>query len=176
MLYLSDGGEDASTIREFDLETRSFVKNGFTLSRGKQNVAWTSEDTLLISREWNAGDRVEFELPMQPQRVKADPQIKADESLLALKYGPLVYNVEAADNQNIERRIAEQALSTEWRPDLLGGVMVITGSWTDGGKLVAIPNYARMNRVGPPHAYPGEEVDTMTGSAAGSSNRSKVWI
>ena len=56
MLDLSDGGEDASTVREFDLATHSFVKNGFTLSRGKQRVAWTSEDTLLVSREWNPGE------------------------------------------------------------------------------------------------------------------------
>jgi prolyl oligopeptidase len=56
MLSLSDGGEDASTLREFDLETHSFVKNGFSLPRGKQRVAWTSEDTLLVSREWNPGD------------------------------------------------------------------------------------------------------------------------
>lgn len=56
MLDLSDGGEDASTVREFDLATHSFVKNGFTLSRGKQRIAWTSEDTLLVSREWNPGE------------------------------------------------------------------------------------------------------------------------
>ena len=56
MIDLSDGGEDASTVREFDLETRSFVKDGFILSHGKQRVAWTSEDTLLVSREWNPGE------------------------------------------------------------------------------------------------------------------------
>ena len=56
MLDLSDGGEDASTVREFDLATHSFVKNGFTLSHGKQRVAWSSEDTLLVSREWNPGE------------------------------------------------------------------------------------------------------------------------
>ena len=56
LLHLSDGGEDAATIREFDLETRSFVANGFSLPRGKQNVAWMGPDTLLVSREWNAGE------------------------------------------------------------------------------------------------------------------------
>jgi hypothetical protein len=34
--------------------------------------------------------------------------------------------------------------------------MVITGTWKDGSPMLAIPNYARMNRVGPPPAYPGE--------------------
>jgi prolyl oligopeptidase len=56
LLGLSDGGEDAVTLREFDLATRSFPKNGFILPHGKQNVAWVGEDTLLVSREWNKGE------------------------------------------------------------------------------------------------------------------------
>jgi prolyl oligopeptidase len=69
MLDLSDGGEDASTIREFDLETRSFVKNGFILPRGKQRVAWTSEDTLLVSREWKPGDVTTSGYPFVVKRL-----------------------------------------------------------------------------------------------------------
>ena len=49
LIDLSDGGEDASTIREFDLATRSFVKDGFYLPKGKQRVAWTSQDTILVA-------------------------------------------------------------------------------------------------------------------------------
>lgn len=56
LLFLSDGGEDASTVREFDLPSHAFVKNGFFLPKGKQNVAWTSVDTILVAREWNAGE------------------------------------------------------------------------------------------------------------------------
>jgi prolyl oligopeptidase len=56
LLNLSDGGEDANTVREFDLMTRAFVANGFSLPKGKQSAAWVGEDTLLISREWNKGE------------------------------------------------------------------------------------------------------------------------
>jgi len=56
LIDLSDGGEDASTIREFDLASRTFVKDGFYLPKGKQRVAWTSQDTILVAREWNPGD------------------------------------------------------------------------------------------------------------------------
>ncbi|HYM33940.1 MAG TPA: prolyl oligopeptidase family serine peptidase, partial [Steroidobacteraceae bacterium] len=55
LLFLSDGGEDAQTIREFDLTTRGFVKNGFVLPKGRQSAAWISADTLLVSREWKKG-------------------------------------------------------------------------------------------------------------------------
>ena len=56
MLFLSDGGEDANTIREFDLRSHTFVTDGFVLPKGKQRIAWAGEDTLLVAREWNSGD------------------------------------------------------------------------------------------------------------------------
>jgi prolyl oligopeptidase len=55
LINLSDGGEDAVTVREFDLKTKSFVKGGFVLPKGKQNVDWENENTLLVSREWKKG-------------------------------------------------------------------------------------------------------------------------
>jgi len=113
-----------------------------------------------------------LELPMEPQRVVPDERIAADRGMMALKYGPLVYNVETPDNQNITRKIGDAPLRTKWQPDLLGGVMLITGKWADGANLVAVPNYARMNRVGPPPEYPTEQ------DAGGRKPAvdSKVWI
>lgn len=55
LISLSDGGEDAVTIREFDLASKSFVKNGFVLPKGKQRVDWESENALIVSREWAKG-------------------------------------------------------------------------------------------------------------------------
>jgi len=125
----------------------------------------------VVTREWKAGDVIELELPMEPQRVIADPRIKADTAAVALKYGPLVYNVEKPDNQKMDQKLAAASLQTKWQPDLLGGVVVITGKWADGSEMIAIPNYARMNRVGPPHAYPKIEV-----VESASPVDSKVWI
>ncbi|HEY5381467.1 MAG TPA: prolyl oligopeptidase family serine peptidase [Acidobacteriaceae bacterium] len=55
LVTLSAGGEDASTLREFNLQTASFVPNGFELSHSKQQVAWLDHDTLLVSRDWGPG-------------------------------------------------------------------------------------------------------------------------
>jgi DUF1680 family protein len=129
----------------------------------------------VVTREWRAGDRIELELPMVPQRVVADPRIKANTGLVALKYGPLVYNVETIDDKNIDRKLGAAPLRAQWRPDLLGGVVTIDGQWADGSEFVAIPNYARMNRVGPPHAYPGDE-NVDAGDHKKPSIVSKVWV
>jgi prolyl oligopeptidase len=56
LVSLSDGGEDAVTVREFDLATSSFIPGGFLLPKGKQRFTWEDENTLLISREWAPGE------------------------------------------------------------------------------------------------------------------------
>ena len=137
-----------------DSPTISGVKR-FAIN-GKPITPKIDKGYAVVTREWKAGDRIELELPMEPQRVTADQRVKADLGTVALKYGPLIYNVETADQQNIEQQLSDVPLKAEWRPNLFGGVVVITGTWKDGSPMVAIPNYARMNRVGPPHEYLGD--------------------
>jgi len=106
----------------------------------------------------------------------------ADGSAVVLRY-----NLETVDNHNIDRKLGAAPLRTQWRRDLLGGVVTISGQWTDGTEFLAIPNYARMNRLGPPHAYPREEeVDSgsSTTEIVSSTSKypkkpsveSKVWV
>ena len=69
LLMLSDGGEDAVTVREFDVTTRAFVKDGFMLPKGKQDVAWMGTDTLLVSREWKPGEMTASGYPYIVKRL-----------------------------------------------------------------------------------------------------------
>lgn len=100
----------------------------------------------VITREWKAGDKVELVLPLKVQRVKADEHVAADRGRVALRYGPLVYNIESVDQELDKVLKADAPLAAEWRGDLLDGVMVIKGAFADGSPMMAIPNYARMNR------------------------------
>ena len=101
----------------------------------------------VVTREWKTGDRIELELPMEPQRIKANTLIKADDGRVALQYGPLIYNVEHADQPSLDGPLGADALVAEWRPDLLGGIVTIKGKWADGTAMLAVPNYTRMNRI-----------------------------
>ena len=56
LLSLSDGGEDAVTVREFDLRKGRFVSGGFVLPKSKQSSAWESPDMLVVAREWKPGE------------------------------------------------------------------------------------------------------------------------
>ena len=70
MAALSVGGEDAATMREFDLKTSKFVESGFVMPRGKQTVAWLDKDTLLISRDWGPGTMSEAGYPITVRQWK----------------------------------------------------------------------------------------------------------
>ena len=69
LVALSDGGEDATTVREFDLVTGQFVAGGFALPHGKQSVAWEDADHLLVVREWAPGDVTASGYPYIVKRV-----------------------------------------------------------------------------------------------------------
>ncbi|MEA2906558.1 MAG: prolyl oligopeptidase [Alphaproteobacteria bacterium] len=49
LVLLSRGGADASVIREFDLDARAFVADGFALPEAKSAADWLDADTLLVT-------------------------------------------------------------------------------------------------------------------------------
>ncbi|MCI1437532.1 MAG: prolyl oligopeptidase family serine peptidase [Acetobacter indonesiensis] len=53
LIVLSNGGEDADTLREFNTKTGQFVPNGFQFSRSKQTAAWVDQNTVLLTRDWD---------------------------------------------------------------------------------------------------------------------------
>ena len=55
LVSLSRGGADAVEIREFDIEERRFLIDGFVLPESKGQVDWLDRDTLYIARDFGAG-------------------------------------------------------------------------------------------------------------------------
>ncbi|MGA3156096.1 MAG: prolyl oligopeptidase family serine peptidase [Steroidobacteraceae bacterium] len=70
LVSLSDGGEDAITIREFDLVTGAFVQGGFHLPCSKQVVAWWSPDEILVASDWGPGTLTASGYPYIVKRLK----------------------------------------------------------------------------------------------------------
>ncbi len=97
-----------------------------------------------IQRRWQKGDTVVLDLPMPIRRVLAHDGVAEDRGKAAIERGPIVYCVEAVDNGGHVAGLVlplDAGLTHELRPDLLGGVDVITGK-----TVVAVPYYAWNNR------------------------------
>jgi prolyl oligopeptidase len=54
LISLSRGGGDAVVVREFDLGTRTFLKDGFALAEAKSSITYLDEDTVLFGTDFGA--------------------------------------------------------------------------------------------------------------------------
>ncbi|HLU22507.1 MAG TPA: beta-L-arabinofuranosidase domain-containing protein [Bacillaceae bacterium] len=121
-----------------------------------------------LQRSWKKEDKIELILPMEVERIQANPLVRHNNGKVALQRGPVVYCLEEVDNgKNLHGiylpRTAE--LQAEFNPDLLDGVVEIKGlaerviekDWgnhlyrraetnTTPTEIKAIPYYAWCNR------------------------------
>ena len=104
---------------------------------------------LVLSRDWAKGDKVELDLPMHPARIYANPKVKADRARVALRYGPMVYCIEQADQQAPVPQIVlppGAEVSALERRDLFDGIITLTAR----GRAVAEDWKADLYRATPP--------------------------
>ncbi|MGI9232076.1 MAG: prolyl oligopeptidase family serine peptidase [Woeseiaceae bacterium] len=55
LLNLSRGGADAVVVREFDIEKRSFVDDGFYLAEAKTRLSWIDENSVYVGTDFGEG-------------------------------------------------------------------------------------------------------------------------
>ncbi|TGP87490.1 MULTISPECIES: glycoside hydrolase family 127 protein [unclassified Mesorhizobium] len=128
----------------------------------------TSDGYAAIRRSWKKGDRVRLDLEMPIERLYANPEVRQDAGRVALSRGPLIYCVEATDNDTSLHRLTlprTAGIEAHDEPDLLGGVVTLAATaqadagdgWQDGlyrseppakveTRLTAIPYFAWDNR------------------------------
>ncbi|MCB0686961.1 MAG: glycoside hydrolase family 127 protein [Saprospiraceae bacterium] len=127
------------------------------------NAGYKIEDGYLqLARTWNPGDKVVLKLPMPVRKIAARSEVVADAGRIALQKGPLVYTFEGIDNGGSVFDCylpANLLIKSEFHPELLGGVNVLTldGKSISGNEagdgidirsktLTAIPYFAWNNR------------------------------
>jgi prolyl oligopeptidase len=55
LLNLSRGGADAVVVREFDVDAKTFVMDGFSIAEAKQQVSWIDKDAVLVGSNFGEG-------------------------------------------------------------------------------------------------------------------------
>ncbi|HVO45288.1 MAG TPA: hypothetical protein VMT29_03040, partial [Steroidobacteraceae bacterium] len=100
MLGLSDGGSMTLQWREFDVEAREFPDDGFRLPKALgANVAWWSNDSLLVATDTGAGSIADTGFPMVVR--KWDRKRSVDTAPIILKGrhdGPSLVGVWSQDD------------------------------------------------------------------------------
>lgn len=63
LVSLSRGGADASVLREFDTQSKQFVKDGFSLPEAKSEVVWADENTVYVGTDFGPGSLTDSGYP-----------------------------------------------------------------------------------------------------------------
>jgi len=104
---------------------------------------------LPVRRHWSAGDVVQLTVEVVPQVIQANARVADDSGRVAIQRGPLIYCLEEIDQPsgislsdvavNPRSTPAEQ-FQTEWKNDLLGGMVVLhhTGALYDRGSSMTM--------------------------------------
>ncbi|MFT8737301.1 MAG: prolyl oligopeptidase family serine peptidase [Zymomonas mobilis] len=115
LIALSDGGEDAVELREFDLRTNNFVKNGFSLPRGKHRVAWEDKDHLLIATDWTSADLTNSGYPFIVKRLTRGQSLSEAQEVYRGSKDDGGYGVSPTtfhDGQNHQLTVIERPIDT----------------------------------------------------------------
>ncbi len=100
-----------------------------------------------LTREWQKGDIVEYNLPMTVKAVKANNKVDSKKDLVAFERGPVVYSFEGADNKNMKQLAYSDATTVETflHNEFPKGVIAL--NLNDGiNSFIAIPYYLWNNR------------------------------
>ncbi len=117
--------------REFTLAFRipGWCQTCRIIVNGKEAAPEIRNGYAHLERIWAAGDRVELDIELAVQTLRANPNVKEDIGKLAVQRGPIVYCLEEADNGPGLHRIyihdREPFLELH-EPELLGGVTTLT--------------------------------------------------
>ncbi|MDH3846700.1 MAG: prolyl oligopeptidase family serine peptidase [Gammaproteobacteria bacterium] len=63
LLNLSRGGADAVVVREFDVETKTFVMDGFSIPEAKQRISWVDENAVWVGSDFGDGSTTDSGYP-----------------------------------------------------------------------------------------------------------------
>jgi prolyl oligopeptidase len=139
LVSLSDGGEDAVEVREFDLDTGRFVDDGFHLPRGKHRVAWEDENHLLVATDFTPGDVTPSGYPYIVKRLTRGQPLSAAVEIYRGDKDDGGYGVNPTvlrDGQGRQLAVIERPLDTFRHQTFV--------STPSGAKRLAIPDKANV--------------------------------
>ncbi|MDP5232046.1 MAG: prolyl oligopeptidase family serine peptidase [Cellulophaga sp.] len=88
LIELSNGGGDAVYIKEFNVNTKQFIKNGFSIDEAKGEASYVDDNTLIVSTDFGEGTMTTSGYPRQVKLWKRGT---------LLKDAKLIYEAETTD-------------------------------------------------------------------------------
>jgi prolyl oligopeptidase len=111
LVTLSRGGADASVTREFDLETRSFVKGGFEIPEAKGGMSWIDKDSVYVSTDFGAGSMTSSGYPRIAKLWKRGTPLSKAATLYEGQASDMSVSAYFDDTKGFERHFVHRSLA-----------------------------------------------------------------
>lgn len=115
LFKLSDGGADATTVREFDILDKKFItaaEGGFELPQFKNSCSWIDIDTLLIGTDYGDGKSVtDSGYPMTVRKWKRNTSYLDAEFIFSGNVEDVIVTGYRSKHQGKSRQMIQQAPS-----------------------------------------------------------------
>jgi len=160
LVFLSRGGADATVVREFDLETRAFVKGGFELPESKSEISWIDRNHIYVGTDFGPGSMTTSGYPRIAKRWTRGTPLSAAEVVFEGKPTDVSASAAFDDTPGFERHFLMRSPTfytnelflltpdgkyrkVEVPDDAIAGVqrewlmIELRSPWTAGGKTYA---------------------------------------
>ena len=110
LIELSRGGADAVTLREFDLRTKQFVKNGFNLPEAKMTADWRDLNTVFIATDFGKNTLTDSGYPRQVKEWKRGTPITAAKLILESQRTDLSVGAQSIDHGGYHHELVQRQI------------------------------------------------------------------
>ncbi len=111
LVTLSRGGADADVTREFDLDKREFVKDGFSRPEAKGSMGWIDLDHVFVMTDFGAGSMTESGYPRIAKKWRRGTPFESAEVIYEGKIEDMSAGAFHDDSPGYERNFVDRNLA-----------------------------------------------------------------
>ena len=111
LVALSRGGADADVTREFDLENRTWIKDGFFRPEAKGGLGWIDQDTVYVYTDFGDGSMTESGYPRVVKRWKRGTPLESAQVVYEGKPDDMYIAAMHDDTPGFERDFVSRTLA-----------------------------------------------------------------
>ncbi|MFL5760957.1 MAG: prolyl oligopeptidase family serine peptidase [Thermomicrobiales bacterium] len=110
LVRLSPEGGDAIVVREFDLDAKAFVEDGFVLPVAKTESTWIDSETIFVATDFGPGTMTTSGYPRQAKRWSRGTPLDEADLVLEIHVDHTIVEVEHDHTVGFERDIARDVV------------------------------------------------------------------
>lgn len=111
LISLSRGGADAVEVREFDLNNKTFVKDGFSLPEAKSELSWQGKDSLFVASDFGKDSQTDSGYPRIVKLWQRGTPLSAAKTIYAGQKTDISVSAFVAENAGYRREIIRRGVT-----------------------------------------------------------------